>query len=413
MRLRCRRPTGSSCFCAAPLLGGSRVAIDRRGTATPRPAEQLDGPCWRRRSIGETGRSDLRQAIGEPSFSRGLAYFERGMVRVVEFGTEEGVRRQAGSMAWFRAARRTRIRSLPSPASGQAGRFVRSRGLGKFAPARWASTASTSPPCFWPPRKCRRTALAREARRTPLRRSGRCTPMARSLARQDRRRIGGPAARPSRAGPGPSVLRLPPGAASRHVHHALQGVPEEGRRDRHQFPEVQRALHVGPEEPDRAGRRACRQAGLLRRRQLRSELRLAGRRGAHRPRPRDRRDGPRTRSRDPGHRAFLGAAAGRRIRLEGRRGRRPAPRGARRLWFPSDAPAVPDSVLRRCRDRRDRHRRDGAAPPDGVLVRRRAAGAEPGGGRGRRRNCPGSASTRPCPGFTASRSAPACGPCRS
>ena len=44
-------------------------------------------------------RRDLRHAIGEPFFSRGLDYFERGMVRAVEFETPSRIRgRVAGSV---------------------------------------------------------------------------------------------------------------------------------------------------------------------------------------------------------------------------------------------------------------------------------------------------------------------------
>ena len=95
------------------------------------------------------------------------------------------------------------------------------------------------------------------------------------------------------------------------------------------------------------GRRDPGMDRVLCRRRLSAAPRLAGRRGADRADPRDRRDRARASRRYPGRRALLGGSAAVRTRLVGRRVRRAADRGARRRGIAPDAAGVSDAVLHR------------------------------------------------------------------
>ena len=192
-----------------------------------------------------------------------------------------------------------RIRdALPDPWPGLGQRIERVFGLGhthiRGECDAWPGRGALFLPGGFQLQACRRPAACRTGnvgapdRRTrpggPRPSAGRGRPVARSLARKDRPRAGGPAVGLSGAGTGASVLRHPPGSDARHEHHALQGLSEEGRNDRLQLPGIQPPIVLGPEEPDRAGRRDPREARLLCRRRLSAELRLAGRQRADRPR---------------------------------------------------------------------------------------------------------------------------------
>ena len=175
----------------------------------------------------------------------------------------------------------------------------------------------------------------------------------------------------------------PPGCAAPRPHHPLQGLPAQGRLHRQQFPGVRRTEplpHIPI--PDRGRRVDPRQARLLFQRRLSAALRLAGGRGTDRPDPRDCCDRPRTGRRHPGQCAVVGRAPPVRAFLVGGRVRGTADRGARRRGLHRDVAGVPHPLLYRFGAGRDRRGRDGAAAPDGVLVRFRPAGEARVGRRG-------------------------------
>ena len=217
-------------------------------TAAARPLGRRGGLT----GLETIGTGDLRRAIGHVSFERGLDYFERGMVRSVEFETPCRIHgRVSGS--------RSNLYSVLAVVALRAdGRLLSIEGH------------CSCPVGF----NCKHVAavlLAAQEFSTDEngRGSGRARASVSGEVRQWLNRWPEPAAgrasnRPPGAVAGASVLRRPPGRDAARPRHALQGPSAEGRHHRHQFPGISQTESLPNRQIRHRGRRLdSRQARLL------------------------------------------------------------------------------------------------------------------------------------------------------